>query len=266
MIDELRTQVLLDEFRGEPAVDRTALAGVLLGAGPLEARARLFATIRPDRVRPAVVAFAGLDGAGKSTQADLLTEQLQQVGLRVQRRWAGFKSAKQIRSRLPILDRERVVPGVEPPPYDRVIPSALRDRPAGQRAWVYAVVAVNLVNLWGKVLRGRGQASVLVFDRFTPDAAVKLELNYHAMRGIDVRRQQWLFDRLAPRPDVAFWVDVPADVALSRRPEESPAKLEAMTTLYAELATPYGLHRLDGTRPSDVLAREVLRRVWRRLP
>jgi len=31
MIDELRTQALLGPFRGEPAVDRTALADVLLG-------------------------------------------------------------------------------------------------------------------------------------------------------------------------------------------------------------------------------------------
>ncbi len=31
MIDELRTQALLGELRGEPAVDRTVLADVLLG-------------------------------------------------------------------------------------------------------------------------------------------------------------------------------------------------------------------------------------------
>ena len=32
MIDDLATQALLGEFRGEPAVDREALADVLVGA------------------------------------------------------------------------------------------------------------------------------------------------------------------------------------------------------------------------------------------
>ena len=52
MIDELRTQALLDEFRGEPAVDRAALASVLLG---LSAAAEADASIRSADLNPLIV-------------------------------------------------------------------------------------------------------------------------------------------------------------------------------------------------------------------
>ncbi|WP_421120045.1 acetate--CoA ligase family protein [Aquihabitans daechungensis] len=52
MIDELRTQVLLGEFRGEPAVDRDALAQVLLG---LSAAAAADGSIRSADLNPLIV-------------------------------------------------------------------------------------------------------------------------------------------------------------------------------------------------------------------
>ena len=243
-----------------------ALAGVLAGAGPWQGRARTFAAVRPGRVRPAVVAFAGLDGAGKSTQAGLLTDRLQRLGIRAERRWAGFKTAKQVRARLPVLDRDRGKPDVPPRPRDRIMPAALQDSPAGQQTWVYVVVAVNLVHLWGAVLRRRPGTSVLVFDRFTADAAVKLELHFAQTRGVDIRAQRWLFHRLAPRPDVAFFVDVPAQVAQARRPEEPVERLVTMRSIYHELTPRFGLHRIDGTDHPQALARAVIERVWGELP
>ena len=242
-----------------------ALLGVLTGGGSWQARARVFAAVRPRQLRPVVVAFAGLDGAGKSTQADLLADRQQRLGIAAERRWAGFKTAKQLRARLPVLDRVRGE-SAPPRPYDRIMPAALQDSRLGRQAWVYAVVVVNLIHLWGAVLRRRPGTSVLVFDRFTPDAAVKLELHFQRTRGIDIRAQRWLFERLTPHPEVAFWVDVPADVALSRRPEEQPERLATMRAIYDQLASRYQLYRLDGTQAPKALARVALDRVWRELP
>jgi acetyltransferase len=65
MIDELRTQALLGEFRGEPAVDRDALAAVILG---LSAAAEADATIRSADLNPLIVV------EGRPVAVDALVE------------------------------------------------------------------------------------------------------------------------------------------------------------------------------------------------
>ena len=62
MIEELATQKLLGEFRGEPAIDRDALAAVLLGLSNLAASDHSIASIdvnplivSPDDGRPLAV-------------------------------------------------------------------------------------------------------------------------------------------------------------------------------------------------------------------
>lgn len=247
-----------------PTARAAALAGVLTAAGPLPARLRTITAVRPRQLRPVIVAFAGTDGAGKSTQADLLAARLKEIGVPTERRWSGFKTAKQLRARLPLLDRKD--PAAEPREVDRIMPSVLQDSRVGQQAWVTAVVAVNVLHLWNVVLRRRPGTSVLVFDRSTPDAAVKLEYHFPETRGIDIRVQRWLFDRLTPRPDVSVWVDVPAEVAAARRPEEPLDRLVTMRALYGKITPRYGLNRVDGTHPRDALADEVADLVWRELP
>jgi acyl-CoA synthetase (NDP forming) len=65
MIDELATQALLGEFRGEPAVDREALAAVILG---LSAAAEADANIRSADLNPLIVVD------GKPIAVDALVE------------------------------------------------------------------------------------------------------------------------------------------------------------------------------------------------
>jgi thymidylate kinase len=247
-----------------PKARAAALAGVLTASGPLPARLRTITAARPRQLRPVIVAFAGTDGAGKSTQADLLAARLKEIGVPTERRWSGFKTAKQLRARLPLLDRKD--PAAEPREHDRIMPAALHDSPVGRQVWVTAVVAVNVLHLWRVVLRRRPGTSVLVFDRSTPDAAVKMEFHFAHTRGIDIRVQRWLFDRLTPRPDVAVWVDVPAEVAAARRPEEPLERLTTMRAHYGHITPRYGLNRVDGTHPRDALANEVANLVWRELP
>jgi acetyl-CoA synthetase (ADP-forming) len=67
MIDELATQALLGPFRGEPAVDRAALAAVLLGLSELAASD---ASIRSVDVNPLIVS----ERDGRPVAVDALVE------------------------------------------------------------------------------------------------------------------------------------------------------------------------------------------------
>lgn len=246
-----------------PAARVAGLAGVVLRDGPVGAKARVLLGARPRRLRPAVVSFSGLDGSGKSTQVTRLKSDLGVLGVASTAHWAGFKGGSQLRRRFPALDR----PGPElAGERDRLVPSAVRGSRVGTAAWVYAIVLVNSAALWRFVLvRPRG-TKLLVFDRFTPDTMVKLDLHFTRTRGLDIRWQKRLFEALSPTPDVGFLVDVSSDVAYGRRQEQTPEELANMAELYQEQVPRYGLHRLDGTRPADELAQEIASTIWRSLP
>lgn len=249
-----------------PAARTAGLAAVLLGSGPVAAKTRVLLQAKPRRLRPAVVSFSGLDGSGKSTQVGRLTEQLDQLGVSTVDHWAGFKNAAKLRVRFPILDQPLRTNTANGPSRDPLIPHALHGSRVGTAAWGYVVVLVNCAYLWRFVLRRPQGTRLLIFDRFSPDTMVKLELRFARMRGIDIRGQRKVFELMSPRPDVGFLVDVPSDIAYGRRQEQTPQELADMAELYQEQVLRYRLHRLDGTRPVDALAKEIVSTVWRGLP
>jgi thymidylate kinase len=95
----------------------------------------------------------------------------------------------------------------------------------------------------------------VVCDRWLADALVDLRLRYG---------RQPLAERLLraamPRPDVAALLEVPADVAASRKPQDQDADtLTEMERLYAEAAGWLGLTRIDANRPSAAVRTDLLR-------
>ncbi len=244
----------------------SGLAAVALGDGPARARARVLLGARPRRLRPAVVSFSGLDGSGKSTQVTRLKTDLSQLGVASVDHWAGFKNAALLRHRFPVLDRPTRSQAGAVPEWDQLIPTAFLHSRVGTSAWGYVVVLMNCAHLWRFVLlRPRG-TRLVVFDRFSPDTMVKLDLRFTRMRGIEIRAQRKLFEVLSPKPDVGFLVEVTSEVAYGRRQEQTPQELSDMAELYEEQVSRFGLHRLDGTRPADDLAAEIASTLWRGLP
>jgi thymidylate kinase len=262
-------RLLQRAYRSEAALSPSAraagVAAVVLGGGPIQAKARILLGARPRRLRPAVVSFSGLDGSGKSTQVSRLKADLSQLGVASVDHWAGFKNAALLRMRFPVLDRPIGAPAGAEPVRDQLIPTALRSSRVGTSIWGYVVVLLNCAHLWRFVLlRPRG-TKLLVFDRFSPDTMVKLDLRFTRMRGIDIRWQRKLFELLSPKPDVGFLVEVSSEVAYGRRQEQTPQELADMAELYQEQVSRYRLHRLDGTRPADALAVEIASTLWRGL-
>jgi thymidylate kinase len=244
----------------------TALAKVVLDDGPLGAKARVLAGARPRRLRPAIISFSGLDGSGKSTQVNQLRECLHEIGVSSEVQWAGFKTASKLRAAIPLLDRPVGSRRNSPGPRDRLLPTAVAGSAVGKHAWVLVVVGFNTVHLWHLALRRRRGSQVLIFDRFSPDSMVKLDLHFHRTRAINIEWQRRLFTLISPKPDVGFLVDVSSEVAYSRRQEQTPDELANMAELYQEQVGRYSLHRLDGTQPAEELAGRIAVTAWRGLP
>lgn len=253
------------------------------GVGP--ARSTLSsarAVLVPRSPRGAIVALSGMDGAGKSTQAEALAATLRELGhdsivewsritydssLRViarpaKRALAALASA---RGRAPTPPSDD--PSTRPPrgPEDATA-RALRSRyPVVNQAWASVVAGVHAWGQRRQLVRHLRRGRVVVRDRYVLDSAVQLRQTYGHRGSVDVPLR--ILRRLSPTAVASFWLDVPAEVAYGRKPEQFPLeRLAARRPLYQAELERAGAVRLDGTRPAAELAAQIARETWRRLP
>jgi dTMP kinase len=213
------------------------------------------------RLPASLIVFGGLDGAGKSTQIELLRARLAGAGLRPAVVWVrgGYTP---LFSRVKALVRRvggRHVPG---PGRGEARTRALA-RPALRRAWLLLALVdlLVLVALRVRLLRARGRT--VLCDRWVLDTRLDFRLNFP---GDCVERWPlWrLVERLAPRPDAAFLLLVPVTEAerrsrAKREPFPDPAPvLAARLALYQALGPASGYTVLDGSRPVAELAATVV--------
>lgn len=237
--------------------------GPALGApGPLPWR-RIrwrWADVR-SALRPRLaVAVSGVDGSGKSTLSRLVARNLDQAGVPVGRVWTrpglriGWldvlaRGGKKLLGQNPSPGVERVGGGV---PVEDL---ASRRGIVGW-TWAMLVTLSFLVDVHRQHVKGRG---VLLYDRHLLDALVTLDFVYG---GADLHLHRAVVRRGLPKPRLSVYLDVPAEVALARKPGDMfgeyavRRQLEGYEACCGEVED---LRRLDGSHPADELAAVVTR-------
>lgn len=249
------------------------------GRTPRRARARgWIEVLRPKRRSARLIAFSGLDGAGKSTQAEALRDALRALGVDAEIQWTRVEWTTLWEN--PLLH----VLGAPARAAARFASSA---RGAGSGAGERAATPVEaadvrersdlLSNVWVTIValvHARAQrretaplrkaGKVVICDRYTLDSAAFLRFRYGRERSF--RFQISLLDRLSPRPLRAYFVDVPPDTAWARKAEQySLEELRAQSRLYREECPRLRVTRLDGERAPEDLCAQVAEDVWRAL-
>jgi thymidylate kinase len=165
--------------------------------------------------RPVLVSFSGVDGAGKSTQIELLCSLLRDSGYRIRlvTFWDDVAALKQFRefSSHKLFNSEQGV-GSPDNPVNR------RDK--NVRAWymtllryfLYLLDAVSLGTVLSRIRRS--DADVVVCDRYTYDEVANLDLKNSVTRAY----ARFLL-KVAPTPDVAYILDADPEKARARKPE-----------------------------------------------
>jgi len=162
-------------------------------------------------------AFSGLDGAGKTTQIDLLVKRLEGEGLSVRQVWARggytplFNFAKHLLRKT----------------SSKALPKSGRSqertqrfrRPLVRRVWLQIAIFDLLLyyGIWVRWLRFTGR--IVVADRWIMDTELDFELSFPEENG-----SQWIRWRLAklmmPKPTEQFIFLIPVDESQRRSIEK----------------------------------------------
>lgn len=187
--------------------------------------------------RGILVAVEGIDGAGKTTQVELLCRRLSTAGFHVLRTKepTNGPAGQQLRA--------SARAGRLPPEQELAL--FLADRAAHVREEIDPQLAAGVV---------------VVVDRYYFST-----IAYQGARGLDVEDLRTRNEAIAPRPDLLLLVDVPVEEGLRRITHgrgdvadafETRESLEATQRIFRAMDFPY-LVRLDGLRPAAELHRQA---------
>ncbi len=160
-----------------------------------------------------ILAISGLDGAGKSTQIELLDCWFEKHGKRVKCLWArggytpGFDMLKRFLRLL--FGRALPTPGN----------SKYREKKLARRwiAKIWLTIAIlDLILFWGVYLRlQRLKGYVVICDRYLYDTRLDFKQNFPHVKLEDMliwHVMSWL----VPKPDLSFLLWVPVDISVER--------------------------------------------------
>jgi len=216
--------------------------------------------IRPQSAM--LLALSGVDGSGKSAQADALIDAFTTCAIRSQRVWTRVGSTPllyalhRLRHRLHRGGKQTIVDG-----------SGMQPRTGGygpyRRSgyslvwWLVAVMfdyGARLQYVRWRLLRG----NVVVADRYLCDAEVELTVRLPTSPGLAaalMRMLRWV----APCPDREYLIRVDPTLFDHRDPPlpDEPNR-HAVCAAYERIASCCAMHVIDGNRDLEVIASEVV--------
>lgn len=204
-----------------------------------------------------LVALSGIDGSGKSTQAEALDEALTISDATHKIVWSRPGCSRFYRRLTGLARRERKAAAGELPAEARLAPGGK----LGRIAWTALnVLDLALVYNW-EVRRRTLVGNIVVCDRYVADAEVEIQSRLRD----DDRLARWLtglLSMLSPKPDAGFLLDAPPDAAADRSADrESADALAKQRELYRSLAERRGLRVLDGDPDAEKTAETIVNTV-----
>lgn len=237
---------------------------------PIAALRRIW---RPPRLG-GVIAFSGLDGCGKTTQAQSLQAALDRLGKETVLAWISIKAFRMpawIEALSNLVARGMSVfarpPGrrtKEGDAQDYRAKAQIRKQVRSRSSLVTfgwsLIVTLHMTLrtgrvIWPAVLRGR----VVVCDRYVLDSAVHLRYEYGEKHRYALHTRLL---RLAGPAPLAFFLDLPPDTASVRKRDYDVTENARRAAIYRAMAEQLGARRLDAELPRDQICAGVARAVW----
>jgi thymidylate kinase len=171
---------------------------------------------RPSALRPFLITFSGIDGAGKTTQIELVSSYLEKQGLRVLR--LSFWDHVAVWSKMRAGVGHRAVDFL--PAEQAAVHSFAPKNSKHIRKWYLTAVRSGLYMLdivrLHRLLVSRHirDSDVVIFDRYIYDQIANVYSQSFAARTYGK-----ILSKLTPAPDLAFILDASPSAAFARKPE-----------------------------------------------
>lgn len=227
----------------------------LPGGARTEARRKLAGLRRARRV---VIGVSGVDGSGKSSLTRRLADDLAAAGVPTSVLWT--RPGMRLKALAATARVAHRLFRLGPAPGVRSVAGGQSDlasrRGALGRLWAVCVSVAFALDVRRRHAKSRG---VVLYDRHLLDALVTLDFVY---AGVDLGAARWIVRRAVPRAAFCLYVDVPAEVALARKPGDTFGEHAIRRQLehYAARRDEFpDLVVLDGRRSLDELRMEALR-------
>jgi thymidylate kinase/glycosyltransferase involved in cell wall biosynthesis len=216
------------------------------------------------------VVLSGVDGAGKSTQIQLLVDGLRERGLRVETLWCRWDPLV-VKPAIKLLGTLSRRGGGAPSTNGaasaagggvrgsssmvarrRLIRARLLSNPVFAKVWKGLMVIDYGLPLSVRVRRARRGSDVLLLDRYWYDVMVDYSF------GRDLADPPRVLTALLPQPDGMVILDVDEDAAL-RRKTDTPDRLylTERRRLYRAAADRWGARIVDATRPAPAVFADI---------
>lgn len=214
-----------------------------------------------------VIAFSGLDGSGKSSQAEALRNILERLGYDAVVVWSRLSYNPSLNwIAVPfkrLFDRVgvRSNAALRQSSVTRAGTGLENGRPLLTRLWAGIVALANGLTQRRIVRYHQRRGSIVICDRYLLDSAVHLRFRYGPADAFSWQKRTVRL--LSPAPTRAYYLDVPPEVALYRKEEHYDlTQLELQSRLYRQEHALLGVRKLDGLLSPETLCEEIARDVW----
>jgi thymidylate kinase len=221
--------------------------------------------------RPPLICFTGIDGAGKTTQIELLAERLCAADWETTTVWGGGRRPL-TRTLLQIAkwclgaptSHERSpngVDGADARRFDAYVQASHRLSRRSRllrQLWIHLTLIEHAIEADLIVLPRLLRGTAVVCDRYLFRSVVSLAVMLD-LSEVELRRlTRHPAHALAVRPALTVLLDLPASVAYGRRHDlQSVEFLERRASVYRALAEMGDVRLFDATLPADILANEI---------
>jgi dTMP kinase len=209
-----------------------------------------------------LISFSGIDGAGKTTLSKALVKELRERGIKcnyVYGRLEPFILKPFILiSRKVFLKKERFNKNYEE--YSKTKREVLRKHPFLSKVYQSILSIDYLLQLLFKIRIPLIFGKNLICDRYIYDTAVTdmaVDFGFTKPQILSFVRR---FFYIAPKPHLAFLIDLPEDIALKRKSDIlSEGYLRDRRGIYLEIAREVEMMVLDGSKDFHELQYEVVK-------
>ncbi len=209
-----------------------------------------------------LVVFSGIDGSGKSTQAESFCARLRERGCRVDYVWA---RRVPVFTRIPAQIIKKFLLREKGKSDGAAYVEITQQRRGIMRSkwrrffWTRLLLLDYLCVTWFRFWVNHRQAEYMVVDRYLADALVDFASMAPDPSGELRQLHRCLLARLFPKPSGFYLIDIPAEVGWDRKRDGTSLEyLIDRRPLYLEFAQMNkNSFVLDGTRTLPVVAEEV---------